>query len=440
MADSDHRDHHLSESNSDEPLDPCFLDKLELLLNSNDQRLIKILDKRGFIVKYTPEDVYNFAEEGDVDNLRTALLLKDNTTNWFFDDCDEEEDWHHKYVALHRAAENGHLECVELLLNAGADINIQHYDYKETPLHLATRNGHSSVVAMLIARGANIEMISNGYDYDSDWYGYAVAVAAFFNHKDIVEMLYEKDAENPINTLEASDDLENALESALKAAARNGSLDCLNYLLDVGVDVNSHDSDLYTPLDETCFYNQIECARVLILRGADVNVVDCDGSSPLICAASNGNIEICRMLLDNQADINGDIDKYKPPIGSSDCRPMILAETEHRCKRATFDSFIDHHIEYPPYKNRIYSICYPHGNIKIAEPPVGWSRAEAVRNKYYFDEIFFYLHLNVGKIITNSTSDHYSNITALVVNSDATSTLMTVLVDRLKLYLKPASM
>jgi len=436
MADSDNRDHP-----SDEPLDPRFIDQLELLLNNNDQRLIKIFDKRGYIIqcKYTPEDVYNFAEAGDVDNLRTALLVKDNTINWFCDDRDDnEDDWYDKCVALHRAAENGHLECVELLLNAGADINIHSFHYEETPLHLATRNGHSSVVALLIERGANIKMISAGNDYKSDWYGAAVAVAAFFNHKDIVEMLYEKGAENPGNNLEASD-LENSLKEALKAAVRNGSLDSLRYLLDVGVDVNSYDSDLVTPLCDACYYNQIECARELLLRGADVNLVDRYGWSPLKLAAGEGYTEICRMLLDNQANINGDIDDYVPSEGRSDCRPMILAETEHRRKRATFDSFIDHHIEYPPYKNRIYSICYPQGNIKIAEPPVGWSRAETVRNKYYFDEIFFYLHLNVAKIITNSTSDHYSNITALAVNSDATSTLMTVLVDRLKLYLKPAS-
>ena len=95
-------------ADSDEPLDPCFLDQLELLLNSNDQRLIKILDKRGYIIKYTPEDVYNFAEVGDVDKLRTALLLEDNTTNWFLDDHHIDK---HGCVALHRAAENGHLEC-----------------------------------------------------------------------------------------------------------------------------------------------------------------------------------------------------------------------------------------------------------------------------------------------------------------------------------------
>ena len=107
--------------------------------------------------------------------------------------------------------------------------------------------------------------------------------------------------------------------------------------------------------------------------------------------------------------------------------------------RVAFDSFVAHHIEYPPYKNRIYSICYPDGNIQIAKPQIGWPRATFVCDKYYFDEIFFHLHLYAGKITTKSTSDRYSSIITLARNSDATSTLMTVLVDRLKLYLKPAA-
>ena len=75
-----------------------------------------------------------------------------------------------------------------------------------------------------------------------------------------------------------------------------------------------------------------------------------------------------------------------------------------------------------------------------AEPTVGWPRAEQVRDKYYFDEIFFYLHLYTGKIVTNATCERYSSIIALARDSDPTSTLMTVLTDRLKMYLKPAAL
>jgi len=85
---------------------------------------------------------------------------------------------------------------------------------------------------------------------------------------------------------------------------------------------------------------------------------------------------------------------------------MIKLEIKNRRKREDFDLFIDHYIEFPLYKKKLYSICYPNGNFLIAEPPVGWLRAETVRNKYYFDEIFFHLHLYIGKIITKSRLDH----------------------------------
>ena len=221
-------------------------------------------------------------------------------------------------------------------------------------------------------------------------------------------------------------------------------MDCIDFLLDIGVDVNSEDNYGDTPLFETVkrmLPSKIDGAKKLILRGADVNCMDYNYESPLEVAANRGYIEMCRLLLDNKADINDDIDIYTHyNEEGDDCRPMIVAEIEHRRKRAAFDSFIAHHIEYPLYKNSIYSICYPDGNLQKAEPAVGWSRAENVRAKYYFDETFFYLHLYTGKIVTNATSDRYSSIIALARDSDATSTLMTVLSDRLKMYLRPAAL
>ena len=48
------------------PLDESFLNQLELLLNTNDKRLISILNQRGYHITYTPDDVYHFAREGDI--------------------------------------------------------------------------------------------------------------------------------------------------------------------------------------------------------------------------------------------------------------------------------------------------------------------------------------------------------------------------------------
>ena len=133
----------------------------------------------------------------------------------------------------------------------------------------------------------------------------------------------------------------------------------------------------------------------------------------------------------------------------TDCRPLIFAEVEHRRKRALFDSFINHHIEYQPYINNIYTLCYPTGNRQVAKPPLGWIRAEAIRDKYYLDEIFFYLHLHVANLystkektgVIRRSSKKYSNSTGNLANSsNKTSTLMIILTDRLKEYLKANSL
>jgi len=328
-----------------------------------------------------------------------------------------------RYAALHQAADNGHLDCVQVLIDCGADVNIKSLDNKQTPLYIAAGRGHIFIVALLIENRANMNTeCDQTFDDDGD-IGVAIEVAAYYNHKDVVKMFLDKGAIE--------------VDYVMASAAKNGSLDCIDFLLDVGFDVNSPTCN--SPLNRTCYCNHVACAKYLISRGANVN---CDGyEGTLLIDMSyflidnSDTVEIFRLLLDNNVDIDDDIDKY-----GIEFRPMILAEIKDRQTRATFDAFIVHHIGYPQYRDMIYSICYPDGNTLVAAPPVGWSRADAVRNKYYYDETFFYLYLHVSKIVTNSTSDNFSNIIALAVNSNDTSTLMMVLVDRLQLYIKPPAL
>ena len=145
------------------------------------------------------------------------------------------------------------------------------------------------------------------------------------------------------------------------------------------------------------------------------------------------------MLLNKGAAIDT-FENYYPAPNRIDCRPLIVAEIEHRRMRAAFDTFNHRHIEYPPYFDSIYTRCYPTGDLIVAAPAIGWHEAQRIRNKYYFDEVFYYLHMHVAKVCTQSSSNTTSSITQLATTSDATSTLMTVLVDRLTMYLKPAAL
>ena len=92
-----------------------------------------------------------------------------------------------------------------------------------------------------------------------------------------------------------------------------------------------------------------------------------------------------------------------------------------------------------------HSNGYPLGDLRVASPAIGWARAEAVRNKYYFDEVLFYVHVYVALVYTRSVKKQNAGnevatshcMEQLASSSDKTSTLMTVLSSYLKEYLIP---
>jgi ankyrin repeat protein len=60
------------------------------------------------------------------------------------------------WTPLHRAANKGHTEIMQLLIANGADVNAKHDAFETTPLHDAARNGHKEVAELLIATSADV--------------------------------------------------------------------------------------------------------------------------------------------------------------------------------------------------------------------------------------------------------------------------------------------
>ena len=58
------------------------------------------------------------------------------------------------WTALHLATRNGHLEAVNILLDAGAELTVQDSKHGWTPLHLAVITGQMEAAKLLVAAGA----------------------------------------------------------------------------------------------------------------------------------------------------------------------------------------------------------------------------------------------------------------------------------------------
>ena len=67
-------------------------------------------------------------------------------------------------AAIYVAAQNGHPDIVQALIEAGANVDQIRLSDLTTPLMRASYNGHPFVVDLLTAAGADMEMRdSNGY-------------------------------------------------------------------------------------------------------------------------------------------------------------------------------------------------------------------------------------------------------------------------------------
>jgi len=130
----------------------------------------------------------------------------------------------HNLCALNFAAKQGHLECVRELLKYDVYIEKSSGFDRNTPLQLAAENGHSEIVKELLfpigRKGANVNAL--GYFCFTPLH-----YAAENGHLNcIVELLKSPD----INI----DEIDNIGRSPLYVASREGHVDCVKKLLESG--------------------------------------------------------------------------------------------------------------------------------------------------------------------------------------------------------------
>jgi len=92
--------------------------------------------------------------------------------------------------------------------------------------------------------------------------------------------------------------------TALHAAAANGQLRVLQWLVERKAEVNAQDESGYTPLLNACDAQHLAVARLLLLHGADPDVQPVFGPTPLVSAASQGDLQMLDLLLGSGAKVS----------------------------------------------------------------------------------------------------------------------------------------
>ena len=159
-------------------------------------------------------------------------------------------------TALYLAAHRGHSACLELLIKAGANVNIRPTD-RMTPLIAATYAESEICLQMLIKAGADMNITNKDGET-------ALIVAAKLGNEKLVELLIKEGAN--VNTVGKHG------STALMNAANNGNVKVVKMLIEcslAGVNVVNRLETSASNLSMSHTYNP--CFDLLLQAGANLN-------------------------------------------------------------------------------------------------------------------------------------------------------------------------
>ncbi|KAA3681374.1 ankyrin repeat domain-containing protein 17 [Paragonimus westermani] len=192
------------------------------------------------------------------------------------------------YTPLMEAAREGHEETVALLLAVGADVNARTEETQETALTLAACGGFIEVCEMLLNAGADIEVGGVGCSTP-------LMEAAQEGHLELVRRLLQRGA--AVNAVTATGD------TALHYAAENGHVKVCKELLDWGAVFGAMTEGGRTPLMKAARSGNLEVVQLFLERGAAIDQpTSQNDANALSLACSGGHAKVVKYLLQHGAD------------------------------------------------------------------------------------------------------------------------------------------
>jgi ankyrin repeat protein len=186
------------------------------------------------------------------------------------------------------AAIRGQCECVRLLARLGASVRAVG-EGSDCPLFAAAESGHENCIRLLHELGADV----NGMDSSGLT---AVYIAAQEGHAQCIRILHELGADLAVPMDDDS--------TAVYIAVQRGHMHCVRLLHELGVDVQRRHMNGASLVFRAACEGHVECIRLLHSLGVDVCSPNDDGASPLQIAAQENNAECIRVLVALGADVN----------------------------------------------------------------------------------------------------------------------------------------
>jgi ankyrin repeat protein len=226
--------------------------------------------------------LYNACIQGDVKTVAHALDAGHSIIPLALPDQE---------TVLHLAAAHGHSVLIELLIKRGFSINAATDIMGHTPLFMATNDGHLDAVRALHDAGADIHAkLKSGMSL--------CACAVINNHFEILKYL----ASHGADLKEVSPQGETLLHHAADTK-KSGPI--TKYLLEQGLSYNQiwnlqHNGLVIktTPLHGACSGGNLSAAKELVAAGASMEGAIDDGSTPIMAACGMGRTKIVQFFLE----------------------------------------------------------------------------------------------------------------------------------------------
>jgi len=217
-------------------------------------------------------------------------------------------------TALQYAAKNNNLKAIELLIIAGADLNVRGNQQGAPILH-AAKNNNFKAIELLVTAGANVNAhdvflhtpllyVSENNNLEAMRLlieaGADVNVKDMFNETPLLHVVENNSVEALELLSKAQVDLNMPMDcekTALMIASQNNAFVAMKWLVATGVDLDMQDENGDTALVYCIAEGHTDCFQYLIEAGSDASIVSFSGKSVLDYAIDSECTGIIEILL-----------------------------------------------------------------------------------------------------------------------------------------------